>query len=165
MKKLRAGTIVNTFGIKGELKVQILTDFASDRFQKGKKLYLTFNNEEMCFVIKSARYHKGFALICFEGYEDINKVEIYKGLDIYVSLDDVAPLQDGYYFYQIIGLDVYGDDKKIGKVTDIDSYPSGTIMRIKTEDGSILVPYVPAFVKNISLEENRMDINVIEGLL
>ena len=161
MDKLIVGHIVNTFGIKGELKVEIVTDFASERFKFGNKFYV----DNLCLKLKSVRYHKGFALLAFSDYEDINLVEQFKGKDLLISKDDIKPLDDGYYFYQLVDLDVYDNDNLIGKVTDIESYPANNVLRVKTKDKDVLIPYVPAFIKNVDLENKQISINVIEGLL
>ena len=81
------GKIVNTFGLKGELKVAYSTDFVSERFKKGSIVYL--GEEKAPFVVKSYRLHKGFLLVVFNDNEDINLVEKYKNLYIYKSKDDI----------------------------------------------------------------------------
>lgn len=163
MRYIKVGEIVNTFGLKGELKVLSLTDFVSERFKKEATLYILKNKEYIKVTVFNYRVHKGFVLVSFKDLLDINLVEQYKGCVIYVSSDDIKPLENGkYYFFQLTNLDVYCDNKFIGIVSSVESGYQ-TILRIKTQDREILVPYVDAFIKNVDLDNNRIDVNLIEG--
>ena len=160
------GKILNTFGIKGELKVDVYTDFPEDRFQKGSTVYI--GDDYLPFKVASHREHKGFMLLLLENNEDINLVEKFKGMYLYKSKDDIKPLQDGqYYFSDLKDLDVYADDEKIGKVLNVESGLRNNNLRVlKAEDNKeYLIPFIPVFIKKVNLEERRIDINRIEGLI
>lgn len=164
MEYVFLGKIVNTFGIRGELKIQYATDFIAERFKKGSKVYVGPNKLE--FVVKSYKLHKGFLLVLFEDNEDINLVEKYKGLSIYKAKDDVKPLKKGdYYFSDLYNLDVYVDDELVGKVINVEEGISSNYLRVLHDNKESLVPFVKAFIKNVDLQNNRIDINNIEGLL
>ena len=164
MDKVRVGKILNTFGLHGELKTEIITDFPEERFQKGKTLIVFYDGKEEHLIVKSVRYHKNNALLLFEGLEDINLVEKYKGLDLFISTESIEPLDDGFYTFELIDLDVYADGKKIGTVAEVESYPAQTILRVKKEDGEFLLPFVDAFVEEVDLDNRRIDIVHMEGL-
>lgn len=159
MDKIKIGRIVNTFGIKGELKVLSDSDFVEERFKVGNTLYL--NNTEKVKVT-SFREHNNTVLIKLNDLEDINLVEQYKNMDIFFEIDEMEALEKGYYLFQLEDLDVYMDDKLVGKVIEV-LKPAQTVLRIKLEDREIMVPYVDAFVEKVDLDTNSIHIKLIEG--
>ena len=166
MEYVTIGKILNTFGIKGELKVDVYSDFLEERFKKGSTVYI--GDGYLPFTVKAYREHKGFLLLQLKDNEDINLVEKFKGMYIYKSKDDVKPLEEGeYYFSDLKDLDVYIDDKKIGKVLRVEEGLRNNNLRVlKDEDKKeYLIPFIPVFIKNVDLDEKRIDINWIEGLI
>lgn len=163
MEYVLIGKIVNTFGIRGELKIDSYTDFEEERFKKGSMVY--FGDEHIPFKVKSYRSHKGFLLLLLEDNEDINLVERYKGQLIYKSRDDIAPLKDGYYFSDLKGLYVYVNGRPKGKVIDVEEGIRNNNLRILYEGKEYLVPFLDPFIEKVDLEEKRIDIVEMEGLL
>ena len=155
------GKIVGTHGIKGELKVKSDTSF--DRFKKGSKLYIEKEEE---IIINSHRQHKGMELITINNLTNINDVLCYVGKDLYVP-HNREELEDGEFYYEdLIGLDCYDSkDNLIGTVIDLQEVPQGLILEIKSNTKTILVPFVDEFIVNIDLNNNKLSINEIEGLL
>ena len=106
MEFYQVGKIVNTHGIRGEVKVIATTDFPEERFKPGNKLYAFKQNASTGaeLTIQKSRRHKQFIMLAFEGYDNINLVEKFKGDDLKVSADQQEELEDGsYYYHQIIG--------------------------------------------------------------
>lgn len=165
MNLIRVGVIVNTFGIKGEVKVKIVTDFPEERFALGHTLILKEKNELIKLKIFSCRFHKNNALIMFEGYQDINLIEKYKGLELFIDRDTCDVLADGYYYDELLNLLVYQQDKLLGTVLKVEAYPAHSVLRIKTDTKEILVPFVEAFIKKVDLKAKRIDVELIEGML
>lgn len=155
------GKIVGTHGIKGELKVKSDTSF--DRFKKGNKLYIDKTIE---ITIDSHRQHKGMELITINNLKNINDVLCYVGKEIYVP-HDRDELEEGEFYYEdLIGLVCFDSkNNEIGEVIDIQEVPQGIILEIKGKEKTILIPYVDEFIEDINLEENKILINEIEGLL
>lgn len=155
------GKIVGTHGIKGELKVKSDTSF--DRFKKGNKLYIEKEEE---ITINSHRQHKGMELITINNLTNINDVLCYVGKDLYVP-HNREELEDGEFYYEdLIGLDCYDSkDNLIGTVVDLQEVPQGLILEIKSSAKTILVPFVDEFIVDIDLDNNKLSINEIEGLL
>ena len=165
MDYVKVGNIVNTFGLKGELKVESLSDFTEMRFRPGQELLIEYKKDFDIVIVKTMRYHKGFVLVSFKGLEDINLVEKYKGCDIYISRDHIQALPLGeYYFFELKGCDVYENNAKIGEVSDVEEGYQ-TILRIATSEKEVLVPYVPAFIKKVDIASRRIDVSLIEGFL
>ena len=155
------GKIVGTHGIKGELKVKSDTSF--DRFKKGNKLYIEKQEE---ITINSHRQHKGMELITINNLTNINDVLCYVGKDLYVP-HNREELEEGEFYYEdLIGLDCYDSkDNLIGTVIDLQEVPQGLILEIKSKTKTILVPFVDEFIVDIDLDNNKLSINEIEGLL
>jgi len=155
------GDIVNTHGIKGE--VRILSDFKYKEcvFLKSTNLYIGSNKEKM--VINSYRKHEMFDLITFDGINNINDVLIDKGDKVYIKRDEISI--NGYYNEDLIGMDVYGNDLYVGKVFDIVNNGIYDIFVIKNNDVKNFIPNVSEFILQIDLENHRIDINVIDGLI
>ena len=155
------GKIVGTHGIKGELKVKSDTSF--DRFKKGNKLYIEKEEE---IIVNSHRQHKGMELITINNLTNINDVLCYVGKDLYVP-HNREELEDGEFYYEdLIGLDCYDSKNNlIGSIIDLQEVPQGLILEIKSKSKTILVPFVDEFIKEIDLENNKLSINEIEGLL
>ena len=166
MEFVKIGIIVNTFGIRGELKIKQLTDFTEKRFKPDQQLYICREEKFEPVVVKSFRMHKSFALVLFHNLENINLVEKYKDCEIFIAKDEVHKLNKGeYYYFELKGCSVYSDNQFIGTVSGVDSGYQ-TILRVGDDQGrQVLIPYVDAFIKNVSIENKRIDVNVIEGML
>jgi len=166
MEKIRVGRIVNTFGIRGELKVEVITDFPEDRFAKGRELFVTLNGKDVSLKVASVRYHKGFAMILFEGYDNINQVEIYKGCELYIAKDAIKELKDGYYTFELVGMRAeFEDGEVIGEVKDVETYPANSVLRCEYHEKDVLIPFVDAFIMGVDKKEKRIVVRRVEGLL
>ena len=154
------GEIVNTHGIKGELRIVSDFKYKDKVFIKGNKLYLGKRKQKV--VITSYRKHKNYDMVKFEGIDDINDAIIFKGDDVFVKRESLDI--DGYVDEDIIGLKVYDEDKLIGKVTSIIKNKQ-EILLVKNRNKTYLIPFVDEFIKNIDLDKKILSINVIEGLL
>ena len=157
---------MNTFALKGEVKVSIDTDFVSERYKKGSTVYILDSEGYRPFVVEHYRPYKGNLIVKFKDHDDINDIERYKGNDIYKAKADIEPLADGgYYFNDLIGLDVY-DDKKLGEVIDVEEGVRYNLLRVKKIEGGVsLIPFIPVFIQDVDLKEKRIYIKMIEGLL
>lgn len=158
MRLLECAKIVTTHGIKGEVKIQIITDDLR-RFEKGNVLYL---NEKETIQVDSFREFKNMGLLMFNGITDINEVLPYVGKTIYVDTED----DEEVYIDDLIGCTIYDYEKEVGIVTDVMEVPQGLILCVELfSKKEVLIPYVDEFVKIISLDEKKIYIESIEGLL
>ncbi len=169
MKYICIGKIVNTHGIKGELKIQSYSDFDVERYKKGNTVYINYENQYLPFIVKTFRIHKGHSLVSFEEYSNINDVEKYKEHMIYISEQERKPLKNGqYYRNQIVGLiakDANGNT--LGNVISVEETTGAqNNIRIQTDDKQeFLVPYIPEFIQSVDLEKQTIVILMQEGLL
>lgn len=118
------GQIVNTFGIKGQLKVKPFTDDIN-RFEELKTVYICKKNEMKKAEIEDVKYNKQCVLLKIKGIEDLTEAEKYKGLFLKIDRKDAKKLpKDTYFIADILGLEVYTEEGELlGKVDDI--FPTG----------------------------------------
>lgn len=161
MDYIYIGDIVNTHGIKGEVKIISHFKYKSNVFIKGTSLYIGSNKIKL--VINSYRYHKIFDMVTFVGINDINEVLKYKGEPVYIDKNEIKI--DGILNEELIDMDVYNDDSFVGKVTDILNNGVYDILVIEKDDSRNLVPNITEFIKDIDLSSKRIQINMIEGLI
>ncbi|MCM0598147.1 ribosome maturation factor RimM [Periweissella fabalis] len=166
MEYYKVGTMVNTHGIRGEVRVIAITDFPEERFQKGKQLFID-NNEKTPVTIATVRNHKQFILVSFVDKQNINDIEKYKGMDLLVADADLDVLEDGEYYYKdIIGAKVITEDNvEVGKVKEI--FETGAndvwvVTRLGKED--LLLPMIDDVIKNVDIENQLITIDLLEGL-
>ena len=163
MEYIHIGKILNTHGVKGELKVEVYTDFVEERFKRDSYIYL--GEDHIKVSVKSYRFHNGFMLLLLNDLEDINLVLKYKNQLIYKASEDIKPCDDGYYFRDLKDLDVYVDNNKVGKVLFAQSGTACNYLRVKTNDKEVLVPINSIFIKDVNLKDRRIDVVKMEGLL
>ncbi|PLR97298.1 ribosome maturation factor RimM [Bacillus sp. T33-2] len=169
-KWFNVGKIVNTHGIRGEVRVISRTDFADERYQPGNTLYLFMpgSDEPLELTVNSHRTHKSFNLLTFEGYDNVNQVEKMKGGILKITESQQGELEeDEFYFHQIIGCFVKTiDGTEVGKVTEILTPGANDVWVVKNEAGKeILIPYIEDVVKKVDVNEKVIVIDPMEGLL
>ncbi|WP_283594216.1 ribosome maturation factor RimM [Limosilactobacillus galli] len=161
------GKVVNTHGIRGDVRVMPTTDFVAERFAKGQDLYLQQAGEPLKLIVESARQHKGFILVKFVGYDNINDVQAFRDHELMVSGKDQQPLEDGqYYYHQIIGLSVKTvDGEELGTIKEILS-PGANDVWVVQRDGKkdLLLPVIDDVVKDVDLDAGEVTVELMEGL-
>lgn len=167
-KYIRIGRMINTHGIKGEIKIRSYSDFDEQRYVKGNTVYMKVNEEMMPLTVKSYRVHKGFPLVSFEELKDINAVEKYRECELYITDDMREELDEGYYYDELEGLDAYDTEGNLlGTTIGIEETNGAQDnLRIETKSGkTFLVPYIEEFIVEVDLDENRIIIAMQDGLL
>jgi len=167
---LNVGKIVNTHGIKGELKVWPQTDFPEVRFKAGSKLLMIppEAGEPVTVEIVSAREQKKMYVVKIKGFDDINEVEKYKGWELKVTEDDRVPLDEGeYYVRDIVGCEVFTEEGELlGKVTDTMSPGANDIWVVKMPKGKeLLLPVIDDVVLDVDVDARKIKVHLMEGLL
>ena len=161
------GQIVNTFGIKGFVKINPFTDDL-ERFEELKSVFVVKNKELIEMQIEEVKFHKHLVLVKFKGIEDINMAEKYKGCYIKIKRENARKLPEGTYFIaDLIGIKVYDEDGNLlGKVDDIYNNKSTDIYVIKDDLGKqILLPSTKEVIKQIDVDEEKMVVHLIDGLV
>ena len=166
-KRLEVGQIVNTFGIKGEIKV---TPFTNDirRFDDLKKVYVKTRKESKLYNVENARYHKNMVLLKLKGINTPEEAEMLRNAFLEVDREDAIPLEEGTYFIaDLLGLEVYTDEGKLlGRVEDIYNTGSKDIYVIKDELGKqVLLPGIDEVIKEVDLNNGKIIVHLIPGLV
>ena len=160
------GKIINSHGIKGEVKIYPMTGDV-ERFSDLKKIYIGDSKKEV--HLRTVRYHKGFPIIGFEEFEDINHILCFKDQLIYVDDKDRIILpEDHYFLYDLLDCEVFDTtNNKIGHIIDVLQNVSNDVYVIKDEIShkEYLVPAVKQFIKLVDVENKRIVIDPIEGMI
>ncbi|PEA55244.1 ribosome maturation factor RimM [Bacillus pseudomycoides] len=169
-KWFNVGKIVNTHGVRGEVRVVSRTDFPEERYKVGNTLYIWQEKgaEPLAVKITSHRSHKSFDLLTFEGYNNVNEVEQWKGSLLKVPEDQLGELAEGeYYYHEIIGCTVVTEEgETIGTIKEVLSPGANDVWVIKQPKGQdILIPYIEEVVLQVNINEQLVTIHVMEGLL
>ncbi|MCB7152898.1 ribosome maturation factor RimM [Bacillus sp. ATD] len=164
------GKIVNTHGIKGEVRVISKTDFAEERYKPGNTLYLFMDgrNEPVEVTVNTHRLHKQFHLLQFKERQSLNEVEELKNAIIKVPEEDLGELNEGeFYFHEIIGCEVFTEEGElIGKVKEILTPGANDVWVIERKGKKdALIPYIESVVKHINVSEKKIEIDLMEGLI
>lgn len=161
------GQIVNTNGLKGLLKINPFTDDIT-RFERLKTIFIEHKKELLEFEIESVRYQKKQVLLKLKGIDTIEEAEKYREdyLKINRNKEEKLP-EDTYYIVDLIGLDIYTENGELlGKLDDVFSTGSNDVYVVKNGEGKqILLPAISDVIKNIDLEQKKIVVNLIEGLL
>lgn len=166
MKMIEIGAVANTHGLNGTFKIKSFTDFVSERYQKGSKIYLHYKGEYLELTVVKYKTTKGVELVDFEEYNNINQIEQFKGCKLYVKEEDLHQLnEDEFYFNELLKMEVY-TDRFIGHVIDIREVPQGQLLVVKREkQKNALIPFLKHFVNEIDKKNNKITITNWEGLL
>ena len=166
-ENLEIGQIVNTFGIKGFVKVNPFVDDIS-RFDDLKKVYIKKQKLIKELEVEEVKYHKNMVLVKFKGIDKVEEAENLRNSYLEVDRENAIELEEGEYFIaDLLGLDVITDEEKtLGKLEDIFNTGSNDIYVVKDEAGKqILLPAISEVIKEINLEEKKIVVHLLEGLI
>ena len=163
MKYIYIGKIVNTHGIKGEVRILSNFKYKDKVFIKDMIIYIGKNKDKE--VINTYRPHKQFDMITMDGYSNINEILKYKGEAVYINKDDLKLDKNEYLDEDLINLDVIIDNNVVGKVKGVEIYPKQSFIVVKTEKKDCLIPYVSDIIEEINFKEGFIRIKNIKGLI
>ena len=166
VEHLKIGQIVNTQGLKGEVRVYPLTDDIKrydelNTFFIGEDFNKKYNSERV-------RYKGNLVILKIDGINLIEDAEKLKGKYLYVSREDSRKLEEGEFFISdMIGIEVYTvNDEYVGVLKDVLQYAANDVYVVKNEeDKEFLIPAVMKFVPTIDIENRKMIIDPIKGMI
>ena len=164
---LEIGQIVNTFGIKGQVKVVPFTDDIT-QFDTLKQIYIEKRKNLELFEIEKSNYHKNMIILKLKGIDTPKQAESLRNCYIKINRKDARKLPEGTYFIvDLIGLDVYTDEEKLlGTLEDIYNAGSSDIYVVRTSEGKqILLPAIKDVIKKVDIENKKVIVHIIEGLI
>lgn len=161
------GRIVNTHGVKGEIKV-IPTTEDPKRFKKLKSIFVEGRKGMITYEIEGVRYHKDFVLLKLQGINDMDAAELLKGSILKIDRKDSLPLKkDEYYISDLFGLEVYTEEERyLGTLVDIIETGSNDVYVVNKEDREkdLLLPAIKQVIKGVDIENKKMTVHLLEGL-
>ena len=160
--KFEVGKIVNTFGIKGEVKVNLYTEDINN-FKNNSKVYV--NDKEM--QVENSRLQKNMLILKLKGIDNMNDAEDLRGSIIKVNRSKNELPEGTYYIADLIGLDVYTEDGSLlGKVIDIYNTGANDIYTVKTQDGKeVLLPAIKDVIKQVDIQNQKIIVHILKGLI
>lgn len=166
---LAVGLIVGVHGLRGEVKVEIHTDFP-ERFAAGNQLLLGENLQPI--TIQGSRLHKGHMLLRLTGVKTRNQADELRNVWLFVAEEDAASLEDGtYWIHDLIGLAVQTEDgEMLGKITDVLATGANDVYAIQpvgnlNRGREILLPAISDVVQQVDLEQATMTVTLQPGLI
>lgn len=159
------GHISNTHGLKGEMKVR---PFTADkkRYEELKKILINVRDEFKEYEIESVRYQKDVVLLKLKGVDDIDAAEKLKNHYISIQREDAKELEeDEYFIADLIGCEVFENEKELGVLEDVFTAGASDVYVIKRKGKKdLLLPALKSIVKTIDVENKRIDVEVPRGL-
>lgn len=175
--RFKVGIITATHGLRGDVKVFPTTDDPK-RFKKLKNVILDNGKITTSLDIESVKFFKQFVILKFKGIDDINDVEKYRKFELYVEREQAVRLnKDEYFIADLIGVCVFDENSNlIGKVADVYQTGANDVYEIEFDESflyegnqpetkNMLVPAIKECIKEIDIENNRMVINIMKGLI
>ncbi len=168
MEYVTLGTIINTRGLKGEVKVKASTDFPDERYRKGATLLLVSPDEQTRRTMKVVHHARkeGFDYVQFQELVRLEDAEMVRGWQIQLPVDQLGTLPEGAYFYHdLLGCEVRNEAGVVrGVVSKIDDHGAHPVLRIQHEDHTYLFPFVSPFLVSVSPATKVIIIREIEGM-
>ena len=164
---LRVGVISSTHGIRGEVKVYPTTD-DPERFLDLDEVILDTGREHKILEIEGVKFFKNQVILKFKGYDKINDIEKYLKKDLLVDREHAVELGENENFIaDLIDMEVVTDEGKVlGTLTDVIETGANDVYAVKTPEGKeILLPAIRDCILDVNVDEKRMTVHVMEGLL
>lgn len=164
---LRVGVISSTHGIRGEVKVYPTTD-DPERFLNLDEVILDTGREHKILEIEGVKFFKNQVILKFKGYDNINDIEKYLKKDLLVDREHAVELGENENFIaDLIDMEVVTDEGKVlGTLTDVIETGANDVYAVKTPEGKeLLLPAIRDCILDVNVDEKRMTVHVMEGLL
>lgn len=165
---LNIGKIVNTHGIKGEVRVQSITNQAEERYSPGSELLINLGSgKKEKVTVQSHRKHKKFDLLTFKEFNSINDVQRFKTKMLEIERKELPELSKGlYYESDLLGLAVLDEkENKIGELKEVLFLPANDVWSVSRHGKKdLLLPVIESVILKVDLEANEIIVNILEGL-
>ncbi len=163
---LQVGILSSTHGLKGEVKVFPTTDDVK-RFSKLKKVFLEWEENYIELEITGVKYFKKFAIVKFQGIDNINDVEKFKGKGLFVAREDAVPLlEDEYFIGDLLEMEVEKEDGELlGFIEDVIITGANDVYVVKRKgEKDLLIPAIKECIRKVDLRNHKMTVRLLDGL-
>ena len=157
---LRVGRVLKAHGLKGALRVELLTDFP-DRFAPGHEVLVAGRR----LTVARSEGQEGNLLVTFEGIDDRDAAEPLVGAYCTVPLAEARTLPaDRYYHFQLVGLTVVDvrRARELGRVAEVLTYAANDVLRVTGGDREVLIPMVRSVIRSIAPAEGTITVDLPE---
>lgn len=164
---LQVGVITQTHGVRGEVKVFPTTDDVQ-RFKKLKQVILDTGKEQLPLEIQNVKFFKQFVIVKFKGIDDINDIEKYKRCPLLVTREHAVKLEeDEYFIADMIGMEIVTEnDETFGTLKDVIATGANDVYVIDSvAHGEVLIPAIKECILNVNVEEQKMTVHLMSGLI
>lgn len=164
---LKVGVITTTHGVRGEVKVYPTTD-EPERFLDLDYVLLDTGRELRRLDIKNVRFFKNLAILKFDGIDNINDIEKYKGRDLWIPREEAQELdEDEYYIADLLGMKVLLEDgSEFGTLRDVMETGANDVYIVDSvKYGEVLLPAIKECILDVDIEANTMTVHLMKGLL
>lgn len=164
---LQVGVITTTHGVRGEVKVYPTTD-DPQRFQELECVILDTGREQIKLHIQQVKFFKNLAILKFKEIDNINDIEKYKGKSLWIPREEAQPLgENEYYIGDLIGMEVYLEDGTLfGTLKDVMETGANDVYVVDSrEKGEVLLPAIGECIKDVNVEQGRMTVHLMKGLV
>jgi len=161
------GRIARTHGIRGQVIVNLDTDFPEARFRPGAELFIERNGAVQTLTLTTVRFQHDRPVIGIAGVETINDAEALAGQELRVAVEALAPLPDStFYRHDLIGCRVEtSSGELVGTVENVEGTLNGSRLVVAAPRGEVLIPLVSAICTTIDPPTKRIVVDPPEGLL
>ncbi len=163
---LEIGKIVNTHGLRGEVKIVPWTN-TPDVFEDIEYVYVKNLREEKKLLIKNVKYQKNNIIVKFEGLDDISQAELLKNAVVTTDREQLGELNDGeYYIADLVGCEAVSEDGEVyGKLTDVLPTGSNDVYVVKREGKrDLLIPVIEDVVLDVDIDNKKIVVHLLDGL-
>lgn len=166
---LLLGIILDSFGLDGTAKILSKTQFGDKRYQKGNEVFLynEKDNSRISAKVESYRHNGLFDYVKFDIINTKEEAENYRHFEVQVIKDSKDLKKGEYFFADLKNCEVYDENNNLlGKVKEVEEFPAQITLRVKSNEGKeFFVPFIKEFIKNVSLENQEIEIVLWEGML
>jgi len=163
MDKVLIGEVLRPHGLSGELRIYPLTT-DPERFLKLQGVFLRQGEIDQYFKIITARVQMDFVFITFKGIDSIDEAEKYRGSKVRIDRSEVPPLTEGWYYFELEGMQVYEGDTLLGTLSQVLETGANDVYVVKGTNGEICVPALKSVVQRVDVLGRRMDVILPPGL-
>ena len=153
---LNIGHVTGPFGIKGEVKINSLSNHLDKIFVKGNVLHIL----DKTYIIKNARAHKNAYLVSFEGLDDISLIDDILKKDVYVTREEIHLNDDEYLNVELLEYTIYENDNKIGLVDELLFSKKDTYIT----SGKLIIPLIDKYFEKVDTKNKRIYVKNIKEL-
>lgn len=161
------GKVLRPRGLKGEVKVEIITSFPG-HFENLKTLFVKNENEWKAYSISGVNLSNKHVYLKFAEIESLEQAEKLRSKELFIEHDQLTDLsEDEYYVHDLIGMQVVSEKgEKLGKILDVETYTGNDVYVVKNSSGKeFLIPAIQDIIKNVDVENKILTIHLMDGLL